>query len=67
MLKVEMLGSVLGLLVFRGEFDKRARGCARAGALTVSDASVEEDLGDFCSIWRDFDDVGVSATGTAAS
>jgi hypothetical protein len=33
----------------------------------VSGAAVEEDLGDFCGVWGDFDDVGVSPAGTAAS
>jgi hypothetical protein len=63
----ELLGSVLGLSVFRGELKARAEDAQERGALTVSDASVEEDLGDFCGAWRDFDDVGVSAAGTASS
>jgi hypothetical protein len=41
--------------------------CARESKLTVSGAAVKEDLGDFCSVRGDFDDVSVSAAGTAAS
>ena len=33
----------------------------------MSGAAVEEDLGGFCGVWGDFDDVGVSPAGTAAS
>jgi hypothetical protein len=35
--------------------------------LTVTGAAVEEDLSDFCGVWGNFDDVGVSAAGTAAA
>lgn len=43
------------------------RRCAGPGALTVGGTAVEEDLGDFCGVWRDFNDVSVSAAGTTAS
>jgi hypothetical protein len=43
------------------------RGARGLGHFTVGGTAVEEDLGDFCSVWRDFDDVGVSAAGTTAS
>lgn len=33
----------------------------------MSGAAVEKDLGGFCGVWGDFDDVGVSPAGTAAS